>query len=299
MLNNLNDIALFVAVVKAKSFRKAADTLDMPTSTLSRRVSHLEKSIGIRLLHRTTRQIELTELGRTYFERCKLIIEQAQSAHEELSNAAESPSGLLRLSMVEEFADDFIMPYLPEFRRLHPGIRFEFDINTRRANLVADSIDIAFRMGNISDSNLIARKLSVLKLGLYASTNYLQHASKLKIPNDLDLHQCLQLAVLDWPLIKGQQRIIYKPKNPTFSANSMSLLKHLVMQDAGIAVLSQTMMRAETSDGSALRVLADWCPPDVPVYALTETRLLPAKTRTFLDFLSNKFNSAPIIKEHL
>jgi DNA-binding transcriptional LysR family regulator len=97
MLNNLNDIALFVAVVKAKSFRKAADVLDMPTSTLSRRVSHLEKSIGIRLLHRTTRQIELTELGRTYFERCQGIIAQAQSAHEELSHAAESPSGMLRL----------------------------------------------------------------------------------------------------------------------------------------------------------------------------------------------------------
>ena len=147
MLNNLNDLALFVAVVRAKSFRKAADALDMPPSTLSRRISHLEKSIGIRLLHRTTRQIELTELGRTYFERCQLIIEQAQNAHEELNSAAGSVSGLLRLSMVEEFAVDYILPHLPEFRRLHPGIRFVFDISPRRANLVSDSVDIAFRMG--------------------------------------------------------------------------------------------------------------------------------------------------------
>ena len=93
MPNNLNDIALFVAVVKAKSFRRAADLLDMPTSTLSRRVSHLEKSIGVRLLHRTTRQIELTELGKTYFARCQAIIIQVENAHEELSGAAESPSG--------------------------------------------------------------------------------------------------------------------------------------------------------------------------------------------------------------
>ncbi|MBP6534881.1 MAG: LysR family transcriptional regulator, partial [Arenimonas sp.] len=88
MLNNLNDLALFVAVVRARSFRKAAEALDMPTSTLSRRISHLEKSIGISLLHRTTRQIELTELGRSYFERCQSIVEQAQNAHEELNSAA-------------------------------------------------------------------------------------------------------------------------------------------------------------------------------------------------------------------
>lgn len=288
MLNNLNDIALFVAVVKAKSFRKAADSLDMPASTLSRRISHLEKSIGIRLLHRTTRQIELTELGRSYFERCQRIIADAQSAHEELSQAAESPSGLLRLSMVEEFAADFIVPHLPEFRRLHPGIRFEFDINTRRANLVSDSVDIAFRMGQVTDSGLIARRLAVFKLALYASPAYLKRSPKIRAPDDLADHQCLQMASLDWPLAKGSQRLVHKMKTPAYSANSMGLLKTLVMQGSGIAMLSQAMMQEEAGDGKVLRVLPEWCPPDVPVYALTETRLLPAKTRVFLDFLQDK-----------
>ena len=291
MLNNLNDIALFVAVVKAKSFRKAADVLDMPTSTLSRRVSHLEKSIGIRLLHRTTRQIELTELGRTYFERCQGIIAQAQSAHEELSHAAESPSGLLRLSMVEEFAADYIIPYLPEFRRLHPGIRFEFDINPRRANLISDSVDIAFRMGHVSDSGLIARKLAVFKVGLYASPGYLKNAPKLKTPADLAAHSCLQLAALDFQLIKGNQRAVHKIKNPDYASNSMSLLKSIALRDAGIAILSVPMAEAAVSCGELVRVLPDWCPPEVPVYALTETRLLPAKTRTFLDYLQDQFKS--------
>ena len=288
MLNNLNDLALFVAVVRAKSFRKAADALDMPTSTLSRRISHLEKSIGIRLLHRTTRQIELTELGRTYFERCQSIVEQAQNAHEELNSAAGSASGLLRLSMVEEFAFDYIVPYLPEFRWLHPGIRFEFDISPRRANLVSDSVDIAFRMGQVSDSGLIGRKLSIFKVGLFASAGYMQQAPKLKTPPDLDAHQCLQLSDMDLHLSKGTLRVVHKLKNPVYSVNSMSLLKKLVMQDAGIAVLSVPMMRNEIASGSVVRVLPGWCPPDVPVYALTETRLLPAKTRIFLDYLSAK-----------
>lgn len=290
MLNNLNDIALFVAVVKAKSFRKAAESLDMPTSTLSRRISHLEKSIGIRLLHRTTRQVELTELGRGYFARCQHIIEQAQSAHEELSNAAESPSGLLRLSMVEEYAADYIIPHLAEFHHLHPGIRFEFDINTRRANLVSDSVDIAFRMGNVSDSGLIARKITIFKLGLYASSAYIKRAPKLKIPSDLAAHQCLQLSNMDWILGKAGQRVVHKFKAAAFSANSMSLLKQCVMQNYGIAMLSEQMMQEQFSEAKVVRVLADWCPPEVPVYALTETRLLPAKTRVFLDFITAKYN---------
>ncbi|WP_297800850.1 LysR family transcriptional regulator [Arenimonas sp. GDDSR-1] len=291
MLNNLNDIALFVAVVKAKSFRKAADVLDMPTSTLSRRVSHLEKSIGIRLLHRTTRQIELTELGRTYFERCQGIIAQAQSAHEELSHAAESPTGLLRLSMVEEFAADYIIPYLPEFRRMHPGIRFEFDINPRRANLISDSVDIAFRMGQITDSGLIARRLAVFKVGLYASPGYLKKAPKLKSPADLAAHSCLQLAALDFPLVKGSQRTVHKIKSPAYASNSMSLLKSIALRDAGIAMISVPMAQEAVQRGELVRVLPDWCPPEVPVYALTETRLLPAKTRTFLDYLQDKLKS--------
>ena len=290
MLNNLNDIALFVAVVKAKSFRKAADVLDMPTSTLSRRVSHLEKSIGIRLLHRTTRQIELTELGRTYYERCQSIIAQAQSAHEELSQAAESPSGLLRLSMVEEFASDYVIPLLPEFRRLHPGIRFELDVNPRRANLIADSVDIAFRMGHVSDSGLIARKLAMFKVGLYASPGYLKHAPRLKTPADLEHHVCLQLSALDFQLSKGDQRVSHKIRNPAYAANNMVLLKNLALRDAGIAILSEPTARTAVADGRLVRVLPDWCPPEVPVYALTETRLLPAKTRIFLDYLSTHLN---------
>lgn len=291
MLSNLNDIALFVAVVRARSFRRAADGMDMPASTLSRRISHLEKSIGIRLLHRTTRQIELTELGRVYFERCQHIIEQAQSAHEELSQAAGSPSGLLRLSMVEEFASDYVMPHLPGFRRLHPGIHFEFDINPRRANLVSDPVDIAFRMGQVADSGLISRRVATFALGLYASADYLRQAPKLRTPDDLALQQCLQLASMDWPLVKGEKRIVHKLRNPGYAANHMNLLKQLMLGGCGIAMLSHAMVRAQVESGQVVRVLPDWHAPDVPVYALTESRLLPAKARVFLDYLQDKLKS--------
>ena len=193
--------------------------------------------------------------------------------------------------MVEEFAADYIIPYLPEFRRLHPGIRFEFDINPRRANLISDSVDIAFRMGHVSDSGLIARKLAVFKVGLYASPGYLKKAPKLKTPADLAAHSCLQLAALDFQLIKSSQRTVHKIKSPAYASNSMSLLKNIALRDAGIAIISVPMAEEAVRRGELVRVLSDWCPPEVPVYALTETRLLPAKTRTFLDYLQNQLTS--------
>lgn len=291
MQNNLNDIALFVAVVRAMSFRKAADALDMPTSTLSRRISHLEKSIGIRLLHRTTRQIELTALGRSYFERCQSIIESAQNAHEELSSASNNPSGLLRISMVEEFGVDFLAPLLPEFSLRYPNIRFEFDLSPRKASLISEPVDIAIRMGKVEDSGLISRKITAIKLGLYASAKYLASNAKIRKPDDLAQHHCLQLAHLNWTLHKKDVKHVYIFKNAVYSANSMNMMKSLVSNHLGIGMLFDSIVQDEIARGEFIRILPDWSVPVVTVFGLTESRLLPAKTRLFLDYLIEKLNA--------
>ncbi len=116
----LNDMALFVEVVKAKGFRSAADVLDMPSSTLSRRISALEKAIGLRLLHRTTRKIELTEAGRIYFERCKRIVGDARLAHEQLGTMLAEPVGVLRASFPVDFAVTYLAPLIAEFAGRYP-----------------------------------------------------------------------------------------------------------------------------------------------------------------------------------
>jgi DNA-binding transcriptional LysR family regulator len=291
MLNNLNDIALFVAVVRSMSFRKAAEALDMPTSTLSRRISHLEKSIGIRLLHRTTRQIELTTLGRSYFERCQSIVENAQNAHEELNSASSNPSGLLRVSMVEEFGVEFLAPLLPEFNHLYPKIRFEFDLSPRKASLILEPVDIAIRMGKVEDSGLISRKITAIKLGLYASKKYLAKNTKIRKPEDLTQHNCLQLAHLNWPMHKKDVKYIHTFKNAFYSANSMNMMKSLVTNHLGIGMLFDSMAHDEIKSGELIRILPDWKVPEVTVFGLTESRLLPAKTRIFLDFLIDKLNT--------
>src|SRR5438128_11142552 len=121
----LNDMALFVEVVKVRSFRRAAETIGMPNSTLSRRISALEKAIGLRLLNRTTRKIELTEAGQLYFERCKRIVGEARLAHEQLGETLAQPTGVLRVSLPVDFATIYLTPLVAEFAQRFPAIRFE------------------------------------------------------------------------------------------------------------------------------------------------------------------------------
>lgn len=137
----LNDMALFVEVVKARSFRRAAEAMGMPNSTLSRRISGLEKEIGLRLLHRTTRKIELTEAGQLYFDRCKRIVDEARLAHEQLGEMLARPSGVLRASLPVDFANIYLAPLIAEFARLYPGISFEFDLTPRQVDLVSEPVE--------------------------------------------------------------------------------------------------------------------------------------------------------------
>lgn len=126
-MNHLNDMALFVEVARAKSFRKAAEAAGIPNSTLSRRISELEKAIGLRLLHRTTRKIELTEAGQLYYARSKRIVDEARLAHEQLGAMLEQPSGVLRVSLPVALATFYLTPIMGDFARHYPGIAFELD----------------------------------------------------------------------------------------------------------------------------------------------------------------------------
>lgn len=153
----LNDMALFVEVAHTRSFRRAADATGVPNSTLSRRISALEKAIGLRLLHRTTRRVELTEAGQLYYERCRRIVEEARLAHEQLGELLAQPSGVLRASLPVDFATIYMAPLVAEFARRYPGIAFDFDLTPRRVDLVAEPYDVAIRMGELTDSNLVAQ----------------------------------------------------------------------------------------------------------------------------------------------
>lgn len=289
-LEYLNDMALFVEVVKMRSFRGAAQSLGMPNSTLSRRITGLEKQIGLRLLHRTTRKIELTEAGQLYFDRCKRIVDEARLAHEQLGEMVAMPSGLLRASMPVDFANVYLAPLIAEFARRYPGISFDFDLSPRQVNLVTDPVDVVIRMGEPANSNLIARKLATLHRRLYASALYLETSAELDHPSQLAHHECLRLKG------PGSDRWILSSTDGEtaidvggrFELNSVGMIRRLASLDLGVALLPAGIAAQDVAEGRLCEVLPTWQASPIPVYALTETRLLPAKTQRFIEFLQSK-----------
>ena len=276
---------LFVEVAKASSFRRAAEVLGLPNSTVSRRIAELERDVGLRLFNRSTRRVELTEGGRLYFDNCKRIIQEAELARQELTDLQSRPSGVIRASMPVDFSVIYLSPLLADFSRRFPGIRFDLDLTPNQADLMGDPVDVAIRMGPPKDQSLIARPIARIEAVLVASPDYLRQRELPTKPQDLLAHDCLRMKVAPWRLIhRDGMRETVEVSGP-FIANNRGLLQQLALAGQGIVQSSKSWVQADLESGLLVHVLPDWAPPVVEAFALTTTRLLPAKVRVFLDFL--------------
>lgn len=284
----LNDMALFVEVVRAMSFRRAADATGVPNSTLSRRISVLEKAIGLRLLHRTTRRIELTEAGRIYYERCRRIVDEARLAHEQLGEMLAQPGGVLRASLPVDFANIILAPLITEFARRYPNISFDFDLTPRAVDLVSEPFDVAIRMGEPKDSSLVARLLARLPACLYASPAYLAAVGEPTHPSELAGHACLGFPKGGaWTLHRDQESVEVNVGG-RYVLNSVGMIRRLATLDQGIVLLPAEVVAEDLTSGRLRAILPAWKGTPVSVFALTETRLLPAKTQHFIEFLRER-----------
>lgn len=292
MADYLDNMALFVDVVKANSFRRAAALLGMPNSTISRRVAQLEKTIGLRLLHRTTRRLELTEAGQLYYERSRRIVEEARQAHEALGDLATRPSGVLRISMPVDFATTYLAPLMPDFMALYPGIAFDLDLTPRNVDLVAEPFDLAIRIGMPATPNLVTRVIARVTPRLYASPAYLEKHGTPAHPAALAEHHCLAVTPQNrWTLHKGGETVEHLVTGRC-RANSVAMMRTLATLDAGIVYLPERIVAGDLATGRLQPVLPDWHGAQGLVFAVTETRLLPAKTQRFIEFLQERLKDA-------
>ena len=291
-MERLRNMHIFVEVAKASSFRRAGEILGLPNSTVSRRIADLEREIGLRLFNRTTRIVVLTEAGQAYFERCRRIVDEARLAHEELAERLENPSGLIRISLPVDFGVVFLSAQLAEFSRAYPTIRFDLELTARRADLVADPVDVAICTGRPPDSSLIARPIATLPSGLFASPDYLAGRGRPVSPHDLAVHDCLRIDDRPWSLsaLMSHEAVEIAVAG-RFTANNIGMLRQLAINGMGIAWMARELARPDVSAQRLEPVLADWAPEPVRIYALTATRLLPAKIRVFLDFLTKNLGS--------
>lgn len=291
----LSTMRLFVEVARARSFRKAADVLGMPNSTVSRRIAELEKAIGLRLLNRSTRRVELTEAGAVYFQRCQSIVAEARIAHESLRDVAEQPVGTLRVSMPADLATGYLAPILKDFADTYPLIAFAIDLTPRRVDLQTEPFDLAIRIGPPprAPSTLVARQIALLPRYLYAAFGYLKHAAPLEQPADLANHVlCMTQGAINHQevlltLHRGDEKVELRVE-PRFTMNSVGLSRLLAVMGTGISVLDVGLARQDVAEGRLRRVLPAWSLAPVQIHAITESRLLPARTRLFIEFMKTR-----------
>lgn len=281
-------LAAFVAVADTGSFTAAANKLGRDASIVSRRVSQLERQLGVRLLSRTTRRVALTEVGSLYHRRVQSILDELAEASREASDVASSPQGLLRISLPTTFGRQRIAPLLPRFLSRHPQIRIDARFSDRQVDVVSEGFDVAIRVGVLRDSSLSSRKLASYRNLLVAAPSYLASRGKPRTPDDLKKHSCIGFTGLkswpDWPLTRGNQRKTVRPAGPLIADNSEAVLIAAIA-GAGITLAADWLAGPALREGKLVEVLPGWVGKgDGGVYAiLPPGRLVPTKTRTFVD----------------
>jgi DNA-binding transcriptional LysR family regulator len=289
--SDLQDMIFFVEVARALSFTRASKASGIPIATLSRRITLMEKRVGVRLFQRTTRRLALTEPGRRYLDRCERIVQDAAAAQEVLKEAAERLTGHLRLSMPIEFGLTLIAPIIDEFARLYPEITVDADLSPRPANFIDENIDVSIRLGEITNPSLIGRRLGNAARLFYASPSYLARHGQLAHPKDLSKHECILQSYMArpdvWRVVSAKNSVDVNVHG-RFSTNNVSMTLKFAEQGHGIAALSPPIARQAFDDGALRQILVDWSLPPMPVHAVMTSRLVPARVRAFVDFLANR-----------
>ncbi|MES2152031.1 MAG: LysR family transcriptional regulator [Pseudomonadota bacterium] len=287
-----NDLLLFARIVEAGSFSLAAQRVDLPKSTVSRRIALLEAKLGERLLQRTTRKLMLTEFGASLLEHARKVVEEVEAAGALVQHRQLAPSGRLRISMPGDFANLGMNQVLSAFMARYPAITLELDLSPRRVDLVSENFDIAIRMGDLpDDSSLAARRVVRERMGLYAAPSYIARRGQPGHPDELIGHDLLCILSRNggaqrWELSRGKLR--WERELPArLTANSPDLLARIAVSGAGIAASSDLFADAYLASGELVRVLPEWeLPPATGWAVFPGRRLMPAKTRVFLDMMA-------------
>ncbi len=290
-----NDLLLFARVVDEGSFTAAAERLDLPKSTVSRRVAALEAGLGERLLLRTTRKLTVTDFGRSILAHAHQVADEVAAASQLAQHRQVEPSGRLRVSMPADFANAILAELLAGFVARFPAITLELDLSPRRVDLIGENFDVAIRMGALpDDASLAARQLAVFSTGLYASPAYVRRRGTPINPAALMEHDALLLLTrsgdpMPWILNSGTQHWEGLPPARA-TANSPELLTRLARLGAGIAVVNCHFAVPYVTSGELAPVLPDWSPPSEVAWAVFPgRRLMPARARVFIDALAEEF----------
>ena len=289
-LDRFSGMAVFAKVVESASFAAAARHFDMSPAMVSKHIRTLEERLGVRLLNRTTRRVNATEVGQNYYERCLRILAELEDADSAASDQQAAPRGLLRVTASVSYGARVLAPAIAEFLAAYPDLSVDLNLHDHYVDLLEERTDLAIRAGQLSDSSLVARKLTAIEMVLCASPGYLEASGTPQKPRDLLKHNCLvytYAAPRAWTFTDqaGKEEVVRISGRLT--ANSGDPLLALALRDTGIIYVPDYLAADDLREGRLVRLLPAFTMPDIPVHAVyPHSRLLSAKTRTLIDFLA-------------
>ena len=290
---SLSDIRTFVVLAEQGSFTKAAEALACSRSHISKQLAQLESSLGVSLLIRTTRTQHLTPQGEAFYERCKQSLNGISHAIERVLESADSLSGNIRINCVGGYiAEEIIASLISDFMVLHPDINIELDFSSRRVDLVSGEFDFVFRMGELADSSLIARKLTDIKINTYVSPKYLVKHGKPNDPKDLVRHRCIAGSLKNWTFINSDNNI----KVEVMVAGNLTCKNGRVMVSSaisgnGIIRVPELYCKTELEQGLLVPVFDHWQVEPTPFYLVyVQDKHQPLRLKAFKDYVVENFS---------
>ncbi|MFA6964561.1 LysR substrate-binding domain-containing protein [Bosea sp. (in: a-proteobacteria)] len=286
-MDRLQAMTTFVRVIEVGSFSGASRLLGVGQPAVSKTIAQLEERLQVRLLLRSTHGLTPTEAGLRFYERARLAIQDVDEAELEARGAGAGLSGRLRISAAPTFARLLIVPRLPEFLARHPDLEIDVILDDRVIDLISEGIDLSLRMGDLPDSNAIARRIATGGRSVVATPAYLARAGTPHVPADLAGHEAIIFSRLSnsWVFRRGGTEASVSIRG-RLRVSAAEGIRAAVLADLGLAVASDWMFGPELASGAVHRVLEDWALPPIDLWALFPTgRLASAKARAFADFV--------------
>lgn len=300
---NMQRLEIFVAVVEAGSFTRAAQNLGLTKAVVSFNIKQLEDTLAVSLLTRTTRKVAVTDTGARFYQQCLALLQTAESVLDDVRRDHTGLSGLLRITTTPEYGARVVVPALSAFAAAHPQLRIQHVSSSKTDDLIAGRFDVAIRLGQLADSTHHARLIDQFDIFPVASPDYLERYHH----NDLDDLSQLKCArwiahsglttPLSWQVLTpAGDSVLFKVSHaPLLMADSAASLLAFAQHGAGVVLLPAWLVQQDVNEGRLIRLLPDYRFPQQGIYALyPNTRHVPQKVRQFIDFLQNQINrSAP------
>lgn len=295
-MDRIQAMQVFIRVAEAGSFVRAAETLSLPSSTVTSTIKNLEKYLQVRLLNRTTRRISLTPEGLQYLGQCREILALIEHTEASLADLNRRPRGRLRVDMPGGIAHFIVMPNLKDFYSRYPDIYLMIGVSDRQVDLVQEGVDCVIRTGELLNSTLIARPLGKFRWITCASPDYLREYGTPQSPEDLSHHRAIHYfsgqsrRTDELRFVKGTETLSVSV-NGQAAVNETGLYIKMCLEGFGLAQLAENVVAEHLEKGTLVEVLADWQPPSVPVTLLyPHQRFLSPAVRAFADWIGEIFS---------